>query len=671
MIRHWQSWLILSAVILIATAPMLERSYPITHSTHFNLSWALQYQEQFFAGQAYPRWLEFSNFGFGNATFVFYPPLCMVATLPFRALGMGLVGSLIASMALAMVVFAGGLYRYGDRHFPRSIAILVAALGVLAPYFLVDIYQRGSLGEVWAIAMLPWITLATENLVERVNREPLPSVAAEVNPDRDHDLNNGVDNNLDTLWESPTSWRERLKTGTALLNRPSLQLILSYSLLVLSHLPTLLIFTLVWLPFPAWIAAPSRRRTALISSYAAVFLSFGLTAYFLMPVVLDGGSVQLGALYSSPDYLPQHRLMLSGIWQLNLQLTEHWFDRGLIRLWLLLLAVTLAAAIASGVFTWGQRWWGTLSKPPQLRLQGYWLFASAVGLLMTTDLLSWLYESTYILQGIQFSWRWLALPCVYVPLLLGYWLNYSQAHQPENLLHRGAVALMMGVWVMAILSQIVQGILIAERAVYDPSRIAQFARLAEIKAFPESYHLPPGEPFLNWHWRRGEQLALVDVYEYRAKWVNLEMPPRNEYPLLAWQDGTEMDLVRDHWAFGERMFSARNTSITSQAVELRSFDYPAWFVRLDDGAWRRVDHTRDGRIRVWIPPGLHQVTVRYRGTFAEQFGFMVSSLTALLLVIGSLLNITLKHRSHLLTTPRAEATGIPRRDFRTSDLSDS
>lgn len=95
-------------------------------------------------------------------------------------------------------------------------------------------------------------------------------------------------------------------------------------------------------------------------------------------------------------------------------------------------AVTLAAAIASGVITWGQRWWGKLRQPPQLRLHSYWLFASAVGLLMTTDLLGWLYEWTYILQGIQFSWRWLALPCVYVPLLLGYWLSYGQAHPPQN-----------------------------------------------------------------------------------------------------------------------------------------------------------------------------------------------------------------------------------------------
>ena len=86
----------------------------------------------------------------------------------------------------------------------------------------------------------------------------------------------------------------------------------------------------------------------------------------------------------------------------------------------------------------------------------------------------------------------------------------------------------------------------------------------------------------------------------------------------------------------------------SQAVELRSLDYPAWFVRLDEGAWRRVDHTPDGRIQVWIPPGLHQVTVRYQGTFAEQFGLMVSRVTALLLLIRVFSNLILKHRSRFV-----------------------
>lgn len=612
MIRHWQSWLILGAVILLAIAPMLERSYPITHSTHFNLSWAVQYQQQFFSGQLYPRWLEFSNFGFGNATFAFYPPLCMLATLPFRALGWGLEGSLIGSMALAMAILAGGLYRWGDRLFPRPIAILVAALGILSPYFLVDIYQRGSLGEIWAIALIPWINLATLDIVN--------------NP---HQPNSRQpDNNPETPSRALlTTWRTRL--GGKLLPLTGY-----YSLLVLSHLPTLLIFTLIWLPFPAWIAAPGQRKAALYRCYLALLLALGLSAFFLVPILLDSSSVQLSALYNSPDYLPQNRLLLSGLWQLQPQLTEHWFDRSLLNLWWLLVFVSLVSGFVTLLIACG---W--LAKAPQLRLSSYWLVASSIALLMTTDLLGWLYPVTYVLQAIQFSWRWLAIPCVYVPLLLGYWLATSDRSHPSSPAHRGAVAVLSGLLGVAIVSQMAQGIIIAERASYDPSSVHQFARLASQKTITDRYVLPPGERFLNWYWRRGEQLALIDVYEYRAKWVNLEMPPSQEYPLLAWQDGGKGELARDRWEPGQRIFSAYNPTLTSQAVELRTFDYPAWFIRLDDRPWRRVDHTPDGRIQVWIPPGVHQATIAYQGTFAEHLGLIITSMTGLFIGLGVALSI--------------------------------
>ncbi|MFP4653040.1 MAG: hypothetical protein ACLFM4_11530 [Phormidium sp.] len=627
MIRHWQSWLILGAVILVAIAPMLERSYPITHSTHFNLSWAIQYQHQFFSGQLYPRWLEFSNFGFGNATFAFYPPLCMLATLPFRALGWGLEGSLIGSMALAMAILAAGLYGLGDRLFPRWIAILVAALGILSPYFLVDIYQRGSLGEVWAIALIPWINLTTLDIVAE-DVEDVEDV-------EDHYPPNAINSDEDPdLSYSDLSWRSLLTTAKTLLKGKLLPLTGAYTLLILSHLPTLLIFTLIWLPFPAWIAAPGQRKAALYRCYLAVVLALGLSAFFLVPILLDSSSVQLSALYSSPDYLPQNRLLLSGLWQLQPQLTEHWFDRGLLDLWWLSVFVSLGSGLVILLMAGG---W--LPLAPQLGLSSYWFVSSSLALLMTTDLLGWLYEPTYVLQGIQFSWRWLAIPSVYVPLLLGHGLATRDRSHPSSPAHRGAVAVLSGLLGVAIASQIVQGIIIAERASYDPSSVHHFARLASQKTSSDTYTLPPGERFLNWHWRRGEQLALVDVYEYRAKWVNLEMPPPQEYPLLAWQDGGEGELSRDRWQPGQRAFSAANPTLISQAVELRTFDYPAWFVRLDDRPWQRVEHTPDGRIQVWIPPGVHQVIIAYQGTFAEHLGVIISSVTGLFIGLGVALSI--------------------------------
>lgn len=161
--------LLLVGIAMIATIPMFLHSYPVTHSTQFNLSWAFQYQRQFWSGQIYPRWLEFSNFGFGNATFVFYPPMLMVATLPFNILGMDLPASLVGSMALAAFTLAWGIYLYATLYFPCWLALGISSLAVASPYFLIDIYQRGAIAEVWAIAFIPWVLLATHKLIDQIH----------------------------------------------------------------------------------------------------------------------------------------------------------------------------------------------------------------------------------------------------------------------------------------------------------------------------------------------------------------------------------------------------------------------------------------------------------------------------------------------------------------------
>jgi hypothetical protein len=253
---------IILAIAVIASMPLFLHSYPITHSTHFNLSWAFQYQRQFFSGQFYPRWLEFSNFGFGNATFAFYPPICMVATLPFRALGLSLSGSLIASMVLAIFMLGVGMYLYARLYFPRWIAICVAGLGAIAPYFLADIYMRGALGEVWAIVAIPWILWATQRVIDRP--QPLRIVT----------------------------------------------LAIAYGVLILSHLPTLLVFTLVWWLFPLLVKNRrlgkgfKARLVTIRSCYSGFLLAIAWTGFFIVPVILDQKLIQLQMLTLSMSIKP-------------------------------------------------------------------------------------------------------------------------------------------------------------------------------------------------------------------------------------------------------------------------------------------------------------------------------------------------------------------------------
>ena len=135
----------------LSVAAMVMRGYPLTHSTHLNLSWVFQYQTQVDGGQWYPRWLEFSNYGLGNPTFAFYPPICMVTTLPFHWLGLDVPLSLIASLGLATFVYVMGIYLYSKRFFPLWVCGVTVTLAASTPYFWLDLYQRGAIAETWGI----------------------------------------------------------------------------------------------------------------------------------------------------------------------------------------------------------------------------------------------------------------------------------------------------------------------------------------------------------------------------------------------------------------------------------------------------------------------------------------------------------------------------------------
>ncbi len=609
----------LLAGVLFLLWPMLQQGYPITHSTQFNLSWAFQYQRQFFGGQFYPRWLEFSNFGFGNATFAFYPPLCMVATLPFRMLGLAMPASLVASMGLAMGVFGAGLYALIRTVAPRPLALILALMGIAGPYWLVDIYQRGAIGEVWAIALLPWIFWASCQVLRRPGSiGPIGALAA------------------------------------------------SYGLLVLSHLPTLLLFTLVWLPLPWVLCWRDPLWPKLGRSYLGFVLGLGWSAFFLVPAFFDQRLIQVESVNFAEDYLPQNRLMLSGLTQLQPRLTQHWFESGLVGYWIWMVAVVFAV----GILLLGR--WGVnrvisgkaatelgspsqfpSSLPPEEVLL-YSLAASILPLLMMTDMLSWVYDWFLPLQRIQFSWRWMGITAVTLPWLLGSLAAWGWGQKRLRLF------LIVGIGI-AVAVQSWQGLRILTQTQFQPQVIQTFHTLSAAKQFPIEPQQRPGTSFLYWHWIFPDGLALVDVPEYRAHGVTFPMPPPDVDPLLRWQghlgdsgmDGEQRqanldlldpldpidpidpvalaDLQVERWSYGYRRFRAVNPTDQDQFVVLRTFYYPAWWVEID-GRFRAAERTGLGQLQVRIPPGSHQVQVRYLGTPMDWLGALLTGLTGVLLV---------------------------------------
>ncbi|MDX2272495.1 MAG: hypothetical protein NW237_11200 [Cyanobacteriota bacterium] len=593
-------FLMLGFLAVLASLPMIEQGYPSTHSTQFNLIWAFQYHQQFVGGQFYPRWLEFSNFGFGNATFAFYPPLCMVAALPFLLLGWDVPTALVGSMGLAIFLLGWGLYGYSRCFFPTWIALGIGGVGMLAPYFLVDIYQRGAIGEVWAMVTLPWIGWAGERLRR----------------------------------QAQSAW-------------PILGLALAYGLLVLSHLPTLLIFTLLWIPWPWIVALPGQRWSLVLRTYAGMALAFCWTAFYLWPATLDQRWIQVGSVNADPEYQPQNRLMVKGLTQFQPQFTQHWFEKPLVNVWLVMGAVTLLVGVVWVIMVWYQpkvAQEGSEETPPPRsdlgRVSLYWWLVAVVSLLMMTDLLSWIYPLLTPLKRIQFSWRWMSLTSVVVPLLLGYGLHQS-TYWVRGWRRLGAGILAVACFgLMAV--TVTQGSQILEKASFNPREMQIFTVLAQAKArlYPQEPQVPlsgKGDPFLYWHWIFPDGMAFVDVPEYRARGVTYPMPPQQPTPLLAWQSPS---LNPDHlqlqqWQFGIRRFQAINPSQENAVALVRTFYYPGWSVQMDG---RRIptEKTAEGQLQVTIPTGEHQVRITYQGTWADGLGRAVSFLTVWV-VLGMIL----------------------------------
>lgn len=606
-------WLVGSGVLagmILLLWPMVQQGYPSTHSTQFNLSWAFQYQRQFFGGQFYPRWLEFSNFGFGNATFAFYPPLCMVATLPFRILGLEMPASLVASMGLALLVMGSGLYALLQTVAPRPLALILALMGMAGPYWLVDIYQRGAIGEVWAIALLPWIFWA---LVQVLCQPGL----------------------IGPIWA----------------------LALSYGLLVLSHLPMLLLLTLIVLPLPWVLRWRDPLWPKLGRSYLGLGLGLGWSAFFLVPAFLDQRLIQVDAVNFAEDYFPQSRLMVSGLTRLQPLLTDHWFESGLLGYWSWMVAVVAGAAIVQAMRSiilllgrWGVNRVASHKEAAELGspspcssslLPGeallYSLGASLVALLMMTDLLSWVYDWVLPLQRIQFSWRWMGMTTVTVPWLLGSLAGWGWNRKSWRYL------ILLGT-ALAVMIQVGLGWQVLGRTSFQPQVIQTFHTLSAAKQFPIEPQQRPGTPFLYWHWIFPDGLALVDVPEYRAHGVTFPMPPPTVDPLVRWQgnlgasltDGeqgqpSEADLQVERWSYGYRRFRAVNPTDRDQVVVLRTFYYPAWWVEMD-GRLRPAERTELGQLQVRIPPGAHQIQVRYLGTPMDWLGGLLTGVTVVLWV---------------------------------------
>jgi hypothetical protein len=306
-------------------------------------------------GILYPRWTAWTNHGFGEPRFVFYPPLSWMLG---AALTLLLPDPAVPILFVVLVqTFAGLSTFFLLRHLTaHRTALFGAAVYVINPNALLMTYIRSDFAEQLACAIFPLLLLGAFRLCDFL--EDSPSTRSSL-----------------VLFAIPFA-------GVWLSNAPA-AVIASYSMALLF----------------AYAAISQRSWHPLLRGLAALALGLGLVALYLVPAAYEQRWVNIGQALSS-GLLPSQNFLFTVIDD-----PEHtWFNWiasiCALSLMLLLGLATLASRRLSPTSNAGAR---TRQASLGLLLLG----AAATILTLRLSLPLWTYLPK--LRFVQFPWRWMSM----------------------------------------------------------------------------------------------------------------------------------------------------------------------------------------------------------------------------------------------------------------------
>jgi 6-pyruvoyl-tetrahydropterin synthase related domain len=164
------------ATAFLVILPFFFLGNPSGHDFEFHVNSWMEVLGQWRQGIIYPRWAAQAQYGYGEARFIFYPPVswtlgaALGALLPWRVVPGALVW-------LALTLSGCSMFLLARRWLDRRDAIFAAALYAANPYYIVIVYWRSAFAELLAGALLPLLLLYVLRSEEEGEQAVLPLAA--------------------------------------------------------------------------------------------------------------------------------------------------------------------------------------------------------------------------------------------------------------------------------------------------------------------------------------------------------------------------------------------------------------------------------------------------------------------------------------------------------------
>lgn len=511
--------LVLLVLILPSFAWLFRPGYfPI----HDDLQVMRQYQmDKCFADWQIPcRWTPDLGFGYGYPLFNYYPPLPYLIGQPFAWLGFQYIDIAKIVGIIGFLICALFTYLLAREFFGPKGGLLSALFYTYAPYHSVDFWVRAAVNEFYAMAFYPAILLSLYLLIKTGNRKYI-------------------------------FWSSLSVAG----------LMLSHNLMLLIFFPVAVIWTIFWL-------IKLKKFNHLFYLIISGAWALGLASFFTLPVIFESKyahieTLTMGYFNFLAHFLNIRQIFIFPNWSYGsseLGPDTMSFFLGYLH-WYIPLIVILIASLTRKLKTY--------------RLLLYLLSLFALfSLFMTHNKSTFIWEKLFIIQSLQFPWRFLTISVFMVSFISGAIVLINKKILPYLLL-----------------------LLLLLNANYFRPRL-WYPDLTDEKKFSG----------LSWQYQ-----ITSGIFDYLP--IFAKAPPAD-------QAGDHLNLISGagEWQTVAKRsnFQSYRLDITSDraTAEIQTYYFPGWTAYLN-GQKQAIDPARDsllGRIQVDLSRGQNHLVLKFQNT---------------------------------------------------------
>lgn len=163
----FKNYFIIFGAVLLATFALFHPGLPPTHDGEYHVIRFYEFYKVLSDGVLYPRWAPDLNNGYGIPLFNYVYPLPNYAAALLHFFGLGFIDSFKMSMVIASLLGAIFFYLWIKEIWGSISGVVASIFYIFSPYRLVDVYVRGSVGELWALAFFPGFLWVVTNALKK------------------------------------------------------------------------------------------------------------------------------------------------------------------------------------------------------------------------------------------------------------------------------------------------------------------------------------------------------------------------------------------------------------------------------------------------------------------------------------------------------------------------